>query len=205
MKIFCITVPELEGEREAAQKHFDERQVPVEFIRGIHGVKSGIATTLPYEFDNPGSGFNVGPKIISLCINHMLAWTACSVLPDDMFLILESDAKFEPDWFVRLNNALLDAPPDWDVIFIGSCNCKGKPMTHIKGDVYQIDTTNPHHMPQCSHATLYNKRAINMCIDTQRKLYTGIDLALIFHTLPHLKVLTVLPRIADQHGINIEP
>lgn len=223
LKIFCITVPELEGERAAAEAHFKERNVPVEFISGIHGVKSGIATTLSYEFDNPGSGFNVGPKIISLCINHLLAWTACSVLPaDDMFLILEADAKFEEGWEQRLTNAISHLPADWDMLYVGSCNCAGKEFTHVGGCVYRVNndyvknkdfqlaaredfTDGVHQTPQCTQAILYSKKGINACIETQRKFYVGVDLALIFHTIPKVNCYVVLPRLISQHNPDVMP
>jgi GR25 family glycosyltransferase involved in LPS biosynthesis len=205
MRTFCIVCPEIKGEQEAAQKHFNDVGIKVDFIQGIHGETSGLVTTLPYEFDNPGSNFNVGPKIISLCLNHVLAWTACSVLPDDMFLILESDAKFPPDWKQRIDQAIADLPPDWDVLYVGSCNCAGKPVVPIKGDLYKMSAENPHHAPQCTQAILYTPKAIRKILSTQRKFYTGIDLALIFHSLQFLNVYVVLPRIVDQHGIIIEP
>lgn len=205
MRTICITVPEIAGEEEAARKHFAERRVNAQFLHGIHGVTSGLVSTLPYEFDNPGSGFNVGPKIISLAINHYMAWAACSLLPDDIFFILESDAKFPEDWSVRLNLAMRDLPEDWDVLFVGSCNCAGKPTKHIAGDVYQMWADNPHHAPQCSHATVYAAKVIPVLLETQRKFYTGIDLALVFHTLPRLKFFAILPRLVDQFNIVLQP
>lgn len=205
MKVLCITIPELPGEEATAKAHFDSVGLSVEFVHGIHGVKSGIDSTLPYEFDNPGSGFKVGPKIISLALNHYIAWSICKALPDEMFLVLESDAKFEEDWKARLNQALLDIPEDWEVLMLGSCNCAGKPMEHIKGNIHRVDTSNPHHMPQCSQATLYRPSAIKTILETQRKFYTGIDLALIFHSFPLLKLYAYLPRLVDQFGIVIEP
>lgn len=205
MRIFCITCPEIVGEQERAKAHFDDRGVPAEFILGIHGVTSGLVTTIPYEFDNPGSNFNVGPKIISLCLNHMLVWTACSVLPDESFLVLESDAKFPEDWKDRLDSAVASLPHDWDVLYVGSCNCAGKPSEHVAGDVYRMSAANPHHAPQCTHAILYSKKAIPIILQTQRKFYTGIDLALIFHSLPLLNVYCLLPRLVDQFNIEILP
>lgn len=205
MRIFCITCPEIVGEQERAKAHFDERGVPAEFILGIHGATSGLVTTLPYEFDNPGSNFNVGPKIISLCLNHVLAWTACSVLSDESFLVLESDAKFPEDWRARLDAAMTILPEGWDVLYVGSCNCSDKPTEHIGGDVYRMSAVNPHHAPQCTHAILYSKKAIPVILQTQRKFYTGIDLALIFHSLPLLSVYCLLPRLVDQFNIEILP
>lgn len=205
MRTICITVPEIAGEEEASRKHFEERGVVAQFLHGIHGVTSGLVSTLPYEFDNPGSNFNVGAKIISLAINHYMAWAACSLMPDDSFFILESDAKFPEDWKMRLNKALIDLPDDWDVLFVGSCNCDGKPSEHIAGDVYRMRADNPHHAPQCSHATLYAAKAIPILLETQRKFYTGIDLALIFHTLPKLNTYAILPRLVDQFNIVLSP
>ncbi len=205
MRVIAITIPELQGERDAAEAHFRERGVNAEFISGIHGVTSGLVTTFPYEFDNPGSNFNVGAKIISLAINHYMVWTACTLLPDETFLILEADAKFPEDWQPRLNQALLDMPEDWDVLMLGSCNCNGKKFEHIKGNIHKVNAVDPHQAPQCSHATLYTKAAIRVAIATQRKFYTGIDLALIFHTFPLLNVFVYLPRLIGQSNPDVLP
>lgn len=205
MRCFCLVCPEITGEQERAKAYFDSIGLPVEFIQGIHGATSGLVTTHLYEVDHPGSGYKVGTKISALCLSHILAWTACSVLPDDTFLILESDAKFIPDWKARLEQAVADLPPDWDMLYVGSCNCDGKPREHVKGDVYRMSAANPHDAPQCTHAILYNKKAIPVVLRTQRKIYTGIDLSLIYQTLPLLNVYVVLPRIAEQWNTEISP
>lgn len=205
MRTICITVPELKDERAAAEAHFKERGVAADFIDGIHGVKSGIDSTLPYEYDNPKSGFRVGPKIISLALNHYMTWVACTLLPDETFLILEADAKFPEDWRARLNQMMLDVPSDWDVIYVGSCNCTGKTFEHIKGEVYKVNVSDFHSCPHCSQSILYTKKAIRVAIETQRRFYVGVDLALIFHTLPLLNVYVVLPSITGQFGTHIDP
>lgn len=204
MRILAITVPELKDERAAAEAHFRERGVPVEFVDGIHGVTSGIDSNLTYDYDNPGTNFKVGCKIISLALNHYIVWSACMLLPDEIFMILEADAKFPEDWSARLNQVRLDVPTDWDIIYVGSCNCTGKTFEHVKGDVYRVDVSNPHNMPHCSHSILYTKKAIKVALETQRRFYVGVDLALIFHTLPLLNVYVVLPSITGQFGTRIE-
>ncbi len=205
MKLICITVPELQAERDKAQAHFKERGVNAEFISGIHGVTSGLVTTFNYDYDHPGTQFNVGAKIISLAINHMMAWTACTLLQDETFLILEADAKFPEDWSARLNQALLDLPDDWDILYVGSCNCMGKNFEHVKGSVHRVNTADNHQCPQCSQAILYTRNAIRVCIATQRRFYVGVDLALIFHTLPLLKTYVILPRLVSQFNPDVLP
>lgn len=205
MKTICIVVPELKDERAAAEAHFRERGVPVEFVNGIHGVTSGLMTKFPYDYDHPGTNFNVGQKIISLAINHYVVWSACMLLPDETFLILEADANFPEGWQAKFNQALLDVPPDWDVLYVGSCNAEAKPMEHVKGDVYKVDVNNPHAAPHCSHAILYTKKAIRTALETQRRFYVGIDLALIFHTLPLLNVYCLRPRLITQHNPDVTP
>lgn len=205
MRILCLVCPEIAGEQEKAQRHFDEVGIQAEFINGIHGVTSGLQTSHTYEFDHPGTDYHIGPKTLGMMLSHIIAWNTCALLPDDTFLILESDAKFPPDWKLQLAQAFDYMPPDWDVLYVGSCNCDNKPKQHIGGNVYKFDCTEPHHAPQCTHAILYHRKAIPTIIRTQRKFWCGSDLALVFHSLPLLNTYAVLPRIADQFDTEILP
>ena len=211
MRTICITVNDdnytrmggLYGDHAGAtipvtrtKQHFAERGVEASFFHGIHAPKLGIDTTLPYEVDGgPGCGFKMGPKPTGCWLSHRAVWAACLLLPDDLFFIVEDDAKFPENWKERFDKAIVDAG-QFDMLYVGSCCTGGKPKGHVAGDVYEV------HWPLCTHGYIVHKRALEMLIKSQDEVrcYAPIDISLTFHTHAKLgRVLTVLPRILDQH------
>ncbi len=160
---------------------------------------SGLQTSHKYEVDHPGSGYVTHPMRICNCLSQYMLWRTLSYLPDDEFLVLEDDARFRPGWrdgWLRARRAL---PEDWDLLFIGSCNCEGKPTRLIGENVFHVE------WPFCTHAYLVRKKALPVLDITMQKMWAPIDLALNFHTYPKLNVYTVLPRLVDQFETNLSP
>lgn len=210
MRTVCITVSgaysraAAPGDRhpnatEAAAKHFADVGLKTEFFVGVNAPHLGLETKLAYEVDNPGSGFNIGQRCVGCWLSHRTLWAALMLLPEDYFLVLEDDAKFSEGWSLRLEKALIHAPPDWDMIYVGSCCTSDKPQKHIGGDVFEVK------YPMCTHGYLVRKKALPVLIETQdaAKLYAPIDISLVFHSLEKLRVYTVLPQIVDQWGTTL--
>jgi GR25 family glycosyltransferase involved in LPS biosynthesis len=211
MKTICITVNDptytrmggLYGGHTAqpapvqAHKHFAEMGVDAAFFYGIHADKIGVTTGLFYEVDGgPGCGFRIGPKPTGCWLSHRALWAACLLLEDDLFFIIEDDAKFPPDWKPRLDAAMRDAG-DFDMLFVGSCCTRGKPCSHVAGNVFHVE------WPLCTHGYLIRRRALSILIKTSDEVrcYAPIDISMAFHSFSKLgKVHTVLPRILDQHN-----
>lgn len=163
-----------------------------QIVQGFHAGVSGLVTIHTYDVDNPGTNFNIGGKIVGIFLANYVAWMICSFLDDDSFLIMEDDIRLRPDWKQRMEQALKDVPDDWDVIYFGHCNTKFQPKTHIKGELYEVK------YPQCTHCYAVRKKALGFLLATQRKVYGPIDCTMVLHSLPALRVYTLLPRLADQ-------
>ena len=195
MTIFCISCPlELPDSHTAAVKHFAERDVSAKFVNGIHGERFGILAWRPYRQDHPTRGSLINISQVGLALTHYMVWNICLHFDDDVFLILEDDAEFSENWKERLNQALLDAPDDWDIIQLGGTHCFDKPQTHIAGELFEVK------YPFCTHAYMVNRKALEVLILNMRDAAMHIDIGLIEHAYPKLKVLTVLPRICNQRG-----
>lgn len=200
MKAICLTLPESADKTEAARKHFSEAGLDdVEFVWGIHAHKAGLATVHPYEVDNPGSGFRMGYKPTGIWLGHWIIWTIMNRAPDDHFMVLETDAKFQPGWKEKFGQAMADVPPDFDFLHIGHCCMEGHPRTHIKGDVYETKHS------QCTHAYVMNRKCIPFLLRTLRKVWSPIDIQMIFECFPHLRTFAVMPRIVDQFDTLLSP
>ena len=176
--------------------------MPAQFFDAIDGPAVGIDTTLrmPVRMDPGGQG-GMGPKPTGCWIAHRTAWAAVQLLPGDAFLILEDDAVFAADWRARVEQALRDVPADWDVLFVGSCCAGGRSQRRVQGQVYEV------RWPQCLHAYVVRRKALGMMIATTdgARATTPIDISLIDHTWPHLRVYTILPRVVEQRDTVIPP
>lgn len=194
VRAFCITLPELPERLAEANKHFLEMGVDCEPFHGINAMKFGLMTSHVYDVDHPHSGDRINAKHVGLHLSHYMLWTTLSFLHGDFFMVLEDDVNFAADWRKRMATAVASAPDNWDMIFLGSCNCAHKPQTKVGEDLFIIN------WPQCTHCYLVRQKALKVLLETQRDSWAPIDLALIFRSFPRLNVYTVLPRIADQRG-----
>lgn len=196
---FLITVPEAQDRTDFILRHYAAVGFQTEIFNGISSKLSGVATTHLYEVDNPGSGYKIGSKEVAGFLSFYMAWGAMMFMPQTHFWTTEFDCKYPPDWRIRVEQALKDVPPDFDLLYVGSCCCKGKPMNHIKGEVFEMNQM------QCGHSTIIAKKALPTMLETQRKIYAPLDISLAFHTLPLLKCYAILPRVADQFDTFLSP
>lgn len=199
MRTFCIYCPELPKGHGAAEEHFKSIGMDVAFFRGIHGEHFGVLGTHPYRGDHPQQGWVIGYAHTGMFLSHYMLWNALSLLDGDRFMILEDDAEFPADWRKRLADVHLNLPSDTDVVLIGSSNTKDKPSKHVKGPLYEVK------WPFCTHAYILHRKALPVLLDKCRDAYTNIDIAMVNEAYPFLKVLTVLPRIAQQRNMTLEP
>ena len=198
MKTICLTMPETPSRRLASEKHFAELGLAVDFMPSINGEVFGLQTSREYTLDGPPfNGYRVPPRVVGIFLSHCTVWMAAALMDDAEFFILEDDALFCEGWKERLQQALADVPKDYDILYVGSCCCKGKPTENVKGEVFVVE------WPLCLHAYIIAKKAIPTLIRTQRNCYAPIDVALAIHTLPYLKAYTILPRIVGQRSLEL--
>ena len=220
MRTICITVNNPSYVRAHAvthqiqpdetRAHFKAHGVDAQFFHGINAPRLGIDTTLPYELN--GVPELLGPASVGCWLSHRALWAACMLMPpdtrflgpgpfregQDLFFILEDDAKLPDDWAYRVNLAIEDAG-DFDLLLVGSSGTTDKPKTHIAGTVYEV------RWPFCTHAYIVRRRALPTLIAAfdEARCYAPVDITLMLHAYPKLRVLTVLPRIVDQHHIEL--
>jgi hypothetical protein len=169
-------------------------------MAGVHGQQWGLATTHIYLVDNrPEEKFNIGPGRVAGNLSQYMTWLVMEAMPFTHFLSLEDDARFVPDWKPRLEQALKDVPPDFDFLFVGSC-CAGGGV-HYKGEVYEHKTS----YPMCGHALIIAKKCVPFLIASNRDSRNPADITLLVNSFPHLRVFSILPRLADQEDTALKP
>lgn len=192
IRAFCVTLQEMPEKWEFISRHFREVGFECEPFNGISAKESGLVTELTYEVDAPGSGYRIGRKPVATWLSFYLLWSAMQYMNEHYFWTCEWDCHFSPDWRRRVEQALRDVPPDFDMLFVGSCCCDKKPTRHIKGDVYEVK------YPMCGHSTIIAKKALPILLKTQRRVYAPLDISVAVWSLPLLKTYVILPRVADQ-------
>ena len=200
MTSICISCPvELPERHNASVEHFKKIGLDVKFVNAIHGETFGVLSWRPYRRDHPNSGYLIPMAHTGLCLSHYMVWTACQMMSDDRFLILEDDAEFQDDWKYKFDEAVKHLPSDWDILLIGSSNTSDKPTEKISGAVFEVK------YPFCTHAYMINKRSAKRMTELCRDACMNIDIGLMTLAYPHLRVYTVLPRIASQRGMELLP
>ena len=192
IRAFCVTLQEMPEKWEFIHRHFEESGFECESFNGISARESGLITTHAYEVDRPGSGWRIGGKEVATWLSVYMLWAVMNRCDGTHFAQVEWDCQLAADWRPRLEQALRDVPPDFDILMVGNCCTKGKPMTHIKGDVYEMKTA------ACGHFSIIAKKALPTLLYTQRRVWAPLDLSLCDNSFGHLKVYVVLPRIAGQ-------
>lgn len=200
MRALCLTLPEQPERRQRAELHFIERGLAaVEFVCGINGPLTGLKATHVYEIDHPKSGYTIGPCTIGIWLSHYIAWSIIAHGPDERVMIFEDDALLTENFVSRTVQALDDAPPDTDILFLGSCCTEGSVFGNIKGEIFDV------RYPQCLHAYIVSRTAAQTLVRSYRDVWGPADCLLRLNGFAGLKVLTVLPRLADQVNTNLPP
>jgi len=183
--------------------HFAERGVDAQMFYGIHAQRIGVnavVTSAVIAPQDPDQTHSIGMMPTGCWLSHRALWAALLLLPDDAFFVVESDARFEPNWRARFDAALRDVPDNWDMLYVGSC-CTSASRMHVRGDVYSDAR------PQCTHAYCVRKKALRtLCeVADQVGARKPVDTMLATDASTQLRIYTVIPRIVDQYDANIPP
>lgn len=163
-------------------------------FEGINAAVWGLTTLLPYEVDTPGSGYIMEQKHVGLHLSHYLLWRKFQDSSEQTLTVMEDDVAFVDGWQDQYVTARNNLPEDWDMLFLGSGNTFDKPKEQVSENIWRVK------WPQCTHLYCVNRKALPTLLNTQKRSWAPIDLALIFNSFPHLNVYTVLPRLAYQYG-----
>lgn len=181
--------------------HLEEHGIVPELFPGLDGGQSGLLTNHVFEYDHPGTGYKIGPRLVSLYLGHVAMWRMMEFLEGDSFLVLEDDVRFAPDWREHFDYALPALPDDWDMLYIGSCCCMGygHHPQRVSGHLHRIDYA------LCTHAYAVRKKALPILRRATDKVYAALDIAMCLHAIPQLNTYAFLPRLADQFETEIAP
>jgi GR25 family glycosyltransferase involved in LPS biosynthesis len=165
---------------------------------GVNGKKSGLKASIPYEIDNPGSGYTIDAKHIGCSLSHWMLWKALDFgeCGTPFWMVVEDDVVFRENWRERVEKALETVPPGWDMIYPGSCCTIGRRGKEVGDGLFEG-------VPLCTHCYIVHRRALPTLISTNEEVWAPIDLQIQFKTAHLLKSYILFPRVADQYGTEI--
>lgn len=184
-----------------ARTHLTEQGLePIEF-RGINAPVAGLNVTIPSAFSTPENQRFIESRHVGCTLGHWNLWRALEHLPDSEFLIVEDDVLFLDGWEDTYREARQELPSDWDVLFVGSCNCEDKDKVQVGKHVWEVK------WPFCTHAYLVKRASLRKLSISQEKLNDQIDQSLWAQTFAtgKAKAYTILPRLAEQESLYTHP
>lgn len=185
-------------------KLFDDTESHLESMglewERFDGLDNQICRLTPVDtFDVDRVGEKIAPKHVAACLSHYILWRCMSMQPDESFIVYEYDVRLVPDWREQFDRAMSVMPDDWDVVFLGSACCAGRPTTHIAENVYEVL------WPLAGHAMLFRRKALPVLLKEHQRIWAPLDIALFYGALPKLRTYTIIDPIAVQHGTHLPP
>lgn len=177
--------------------HLDSLGLKWERFDGMDNQKCRLNPVDTFDLDRAGE--RIGPKHIAATLSHYMLWKVMSYLPEDLFWVLEYDCEFVPDWGAQYRTAFAALPPDWDVLFLGSCCTKGREQQQVANNLFTVK------YPLCGHAIMYRKKALPVLLAEHQKICAPLDIALTLQSFPKLNVFCILPRIVEQRRTYLPP
>lgn len=193
-----------------AQEHLKQEGFEnVYELAGVHAKRWGVLGRHSYLLDGrPQEQFYNGEGNTGNYISQYAAYLVMDALDYSHYMYMEGDCRFVPGWREKLEKAIIDAGDDWDILFVGSCCCAGKGAVNIGGDVYEFPFRGAQNWgayPMCTHCYIVNKRCVKHLIATNRDVANSTDISLMYNSFPKMRVLAIIPRLADQYGTNLTP
>lgn len=190
--VYAITLESTPQRTQRLKKHLEAQNIQWTPWEGFDAAQWGLATLHPYMLCTPER--IVEQKHVGLHLSHWSLWQHLSKIEGEAFTVLEDDAQFSEGWQAQVEQAIQSLPACWEMLLIGSGNTFDKPKMQWRNNVWDV------RYPQCTHAYIVRKQALDKLLKTARKAWAPIDIALAIASYPVMNVFTVLPRIVTQHG-----
>ena len=201
-RTFVLTVRRPIKRFDDTVNHLDEKGIKWERFDGMDNQICRLQAMDTFDLDRAGERLQA--KHVAATLTHYLLWQTMKYQPDESFVALEFDVRFVETWEAQFYDAMSVLPDDWDLVYLGSCCCKGResyPVTKKFLNGAQA-TTNLYDVryPLCGHAIMYRKKCLETLLTIHQKINAPLDISMFMYSLPKLRCYTILPRIVEQHN-----
>jgi len=196
-RIFILTIHSRQDKYDVTAHHLAEQGLKCE---PFYGFDREICKLLPMDtFDVDRVGDHISRSHVAACLTHYLCWKVLEYIEGDAFWVLEYDAVMDAEWRKKYEPAMASLPDDWDIVFLGSCCCTGRPQKKVGEFLYEVQ------WPLCGHALMIRKKALPVLLTDHMKIWAPLDIAMFKTSLPKLRVYTILPSIIRQRDTAYPP
>ena len=205
-RTFVLTVRRQIHRFDETVKHLDEQGIQWERFDGFDNQITRLQAMDTFDMDRAGERLQA--KHVAATLTHYLLWGMMAYQPDESFVALEFDVRFVDGWRDRFESAMSILPDDWDLVYLGSCCCKGRemfPVLPIPTSLAPPTNLYDVRYPLCGHAIMYRKKCLETLLTIHQKINMPLDIAMYHMSLPKLRVYTILPSIVEQHNTFLPP
>lgn len=202
-RTFVLTIRRPIKRFDETVKHLDEQGVKWERFDGMDNQITRLQAMDTFDLDRAGD--KLGAKHVAATLTHYLLWAVMAYQPDEMFVALEFDVRFVEGWRDRFEEVMTMLPEDWDLVYLGSCCCKGRNTYPVIVNNVQSKNLYDVRYPLCGHAIMYRKKCLETLLTIHQKINMPLDIAMFNFSLPKLRVYTVLPSLIEQHNTFLPP
>ena len=204
-RTFVLTVRRQIKRFDETVKHLDEQGIKWERFDGFDNQVTRLQAMDTFDMDRAGERLQA--KHVAATLTHYLLWGMMEYQPDESFVALEFDVRFVEGWKEQFNRAMQVLPDDWDLVYLGSCCCKGRNIVAVPQREPFTDEINLFDVryPLCGHAIMYRKKCLETLLTIHQKINMPLDIAMFHLSLPKLRVYTILPSIVEQHNTFLPP
>lgn len=135
---------------------------------------------------------------IGCSLSHINLWKKVEKKGDEMFIVLEDDCIIEKDFKQKLETILKEAPKDWDIIYLGGSNLKGKKVSPHLIEPIKVSKKSTHNTG--TYAMLIRRKCLRMLIENNLPIRDKIDQNLKNNMYDKLGVYFVVPPLVKHNN-----
>lgn len=194
---FIVSIPYSDDET-ACVKYLKQQGISASPFYGLKGSNCGLRTK--YMADT--NGYIMGGRTVAIGITHFHIWSAVKWMVEsgqsssDIFAVYETDVEFTSEtWTDELLEITKDLPENWDMLYLGHCCTQP-----IQDNPAVTDRLRKLIRGMGLHAYLFRYKAAKKLLDSNQRMWTSIDIQLVWDSFPILNVYGIFPRLATQRG-----
>ena len=190
--VYVICVDGLEDRKEALLKDAKNKNIDAIIWDGLNGVNSGIK-----GFYENGKQISCGHT--SLCLNFWFLWRHLTFIDKEWFIVCEDDVVFIDGFYEKISEIIKEAEEiDLNFVYLGWLPEYKRKLKKITKNIAKLKWGYPYGL-QCS---LIHKSALEILIDTNKKIDDHIDVSVGKKSLPLLRWGVCSPSLFEQKSKN---
>ncbi len=110
---------------------------------------------------------------IGCSLSHINLWKKAKANRDKMFIVLEDDCILKSNFKGKLNKLLNEAPKDWDIIYLGGSNLKGKKISKSLMKPVKVSKKSTYNTG--TYGMLINSKCVDTLLENNMPIKENID------------------------------